>query len=464
MKKVFLSLAVVATALLYGQKKEISAAVKAIESGNVSEASSQISAAESALGGKTHLLEPAVLEQYYYVKGLALLKSGKTAEGAGYLAKISDLGKETVYSGKDASKNKIYYIGKAAADASGIEGLKQEKYTPVLAAKLAAAVDPIVQATAKTAIDAYNGKKFADAAPKFVEEYQLRKAAGQDNKMLLYYAALAYEQSELSDKNEKAAVLYKQMADADYNGVETTYTAKNAEGTVVGMDKSTWETFKKLGAASGYTDFKTETSKSIEKDIYEGLMRTLYNSKQYDEVIKYSDAGLKKFPGNTVFTNLKGLSYYNSGKAGEFVETLKKQVQENPKDVDAWMNLGAMLKDNPDTLPEAIKAYQNAAEIDPKNTNAWASLAYLTIGDDSNTMAEYEKLRKAGKIDEANKIIETRRGRLAKALPYAEKWHEAKPDDIEAVSLLRGIYTSTKNEAKAKEFKAKEEALKAQGK
>ena len=53
-------------ALAFGQKKEIAAAVKAIDAGDTATTNAQIAAAESAMGGKTTSLEPAVLEQYYY--------------------------------------------------------------------------------------------------------------------------------------------------------------------------------------------------------------------------------------------------------------------------------------------------------------------------------------------------------------------------------------------------------------
>ena len=129
MKKIFLSIALVSVTFALAQKKEIAAAVKAIDAGDVSSTNTQIAAAEAAMGGKTYLLEPSLQEQYYYAKGLALLKSGKNAEGATYLAKMSDLGKSKIYTGKDASKNKVYFVGKADADQSGIQGLKEETYT-----------------------------------------------------------------------------------------------------------------------------------------------------------------------------------------------------------------------------------------------------------------------------------------------------------------------------------------------
>lgn len=458
MKKIILSLAVIATTFAFGQKKEIAAAFKAIESGNTSEANSLISAAESALGNKTYLLSPEILEQYYYVKGLSLLKSGKTAEGAAYLAKISDLGKNTIYTGKDSSKEKVYFVGKAAADASGISGLKEEKYAPTTVAKLSEALNPTIQAANKEAIDAYNAKNYAVAAPKFKEVYELLKAAGQDNKQYLYYAGINYA---LGDKKEEASAIYTDLIDSGYTGVETTYTAKNSSGEVQSLDKSTWENFKKLGAVSGYSDFKSETSKSIEPELYETAVALLIDTGKTDQALSLIDKGLKKFPANSRLTELQGNAYHKAGKTEEFVKNLKSQLAKDPKNKENWYNLGVLLSKDDSTKDEAIAAYQKAVEIDPKFSMAYQNLTYVTIGDDSKTLSEYESLRKAGKIEEANKVIADRRVRLAQALPYAEKWYESNPNDLDAVSLLKGIYLTTKNDAKAAEFKAKEEALKA---
>ncbi len=106
-----------------------------------------------------------------------------------------------------------------------------------------------------------------------------------------------------------------------------------------------------------------------------------------------------------------------------------------------------------------IVVAEKAINIDPKFVNALQNITFLVMGDDEKAIGDYNAKRKAGNIDEANKIIEARRQRFAKALPYAEKWYTADPTNVDAVSLLRSFYTSAKNTTKAAEFKAKEEAL-----
>lgn len=426
MKKILLSAALVSMTFAFAQKKEINAAFKAVESGDMAKAGALISTAENAIGGNAATVEPELMEKFYYAKGISLLKSGKTHEGAEVLAKISDL--------------------------------KGAKFSPSLTPKIGEHINPLLQTANKSAMDAYNGKKYAEAAPKFTEVYNLLKAAGQDNKMYLYYTALSYA---LANNKAESIRVYNGLIDSGYTGVETTYTAKNKKsGEVEQLDKSAWDLYKKVEATGDYTDFKVETSKNLEQELYETNVALLLDENRTDEALALLEKGTKKFPQNTRLSELQGTAYYKAGKTDEFAKNLKDQLTKNPNDANNWYNLGVLQSKDPATQAEAIASYKKATELNPKMANAWQNLTYTVMGDDGKAIDEYQSLRKAGKLDAANKVLEERRKRLATALPYAEKWYEADPTSIDAVSLLKGLYQSNKNEAKSAEFKAKEEAMK----
>ncbi len=457
MKKIILSAALLAFTFSFSQKKEVAAAYKAIESGDVATANAQITAADAVLSGNTHLLEPETLEQYYYTKGVLLLKSGKTAEGASYLAKINELGKSKIYSGKDSSKNRVHYVGKAAADASGISGLKEETYQTTTPAKFAALVNPKLQAASTAAMDAYNNKNYGVAAGKFKEAYDLLKAVGQTNGQMLYNAGLSYISAK---DNNKAIEIFNELINSGYTGVETTYTAKEkSTGKVESFDKVTWDALKK---STDFSDFKVESTPSIEKELYETYVKLLVNEGKFNDAIMFSERGLKKFPNDVKLTELQSISYYKSGKTAEFTQSLKNQLAKNPNDAISWYNLGVLQSNDSATKAEAEANFNKALQLDPKMDNAYQNLAYLIMGDDDETINEYKALRNAKNFDKANKLMDERRERFKKALPVVERWYNANPNNLEAVSLLKGLYQSTHNDAKAAEFKAKEAALKAQ--
>src|SRR5690606_3069590 len=108
--------------------------------------------------------------------------------------------------------------------------------------------------------------------------------------------------------------------------------------------------------------------------------------------------------------------------------------------------------------------YKKAVELKTDFAQAWQNLTYTVLGDDAKAIDDYNASNKAGKTDQANKIIEARRGRLAAALPFAEKWYESDQKNIDSVTLLKGLYMSNKKEAKFQEFKAKEAAMQAAAK
>lgn len=450
-------MAVIASAMVFGQKKEVVAAYKAVEAGDNATAISKIQEAENLLNGKTYFLEPSVLEQLYYAKGLSLIKSGKLGEGAAQLAKINDIKK--VYTGKDADKKRVYFTNKADADASGIANLKEENYTPALSANLGNVVNPFLQNSHKAAMDAYNGKKYALAAPKFREVYDLLKAAGQDNKQYLYYSAITYA---LDNNRPKAIEVYTDLINSGYTGIETTYSAKNKKtGQVENLDKTQWDLMKKAGAAGDYTDFKTETSKSVEPELYETAIALMLESEKYDDAIKFVDKGLKKFPTNSKLAEFKSLAYYKAGKTDEAIASMKEQVAKNPQDIDTWYNLGVLASQDPNRLTEAEGFFKKALEINPNHISSLQGMFYNVYrGDDAKTIEKAEAARKGGKMDEYNKILEERRARFKKGLPYMEKLHSLQPNDLETVTTLKGLYQTLHNDAKAAEFRAKEKALK----
>lgn len=461
MKKIILSVAMVSVTFAFAQKKEVSAAFKAIEAGNTAEAKQNIAKAEALMNGKVYVLEPNIQEQYYYTKGLVLIKEGKTVEGAAQLANITDLGKNKIYAGKEG-KTKVYISGKAKADASGISNLKEEAYKPVLTGQIIGQVNPMIQAANTAALEANNKENFDVAGPKFLEVYNLLKAAGQDNKQYLYFSAITYARS--SDK-AKGIEIFKQLIDSGYTGVETRYFATDKSGQQVEFDKATWDLMKKTQNAE-YKDFKNETSPNIEPELYESAVGLMIEAEKYDDAIAYAQKGMEKFPKNTKLTELKGLAYYRAGRTDEFMASLKELVAKNPQDKISWYNLGVLSSKDPSKKAEAETYFKKTVEIDPSYAPAYQNLTYMTmdIDNDQKHIDKYNELRKAGKMNEANKVMEDRRDRFAKALPYAEQWYKAAPEDIDAVGILKGLYQTTKNEVKYQEFKAKEAALQAKQK
>ncbi|WP_160139850.1 tetratricopeptide repeat protein [Chryseobacterium sp. c4a] len=316
-------------------------------------------------------------------------------------------------------------------------------------------VNAQLQEANKAAMDAYNAKNYAAAAPKFVEVYDLLKANGQDNKLYMYYAGLS---QALANNTDAAIKIYSDLVNSGFTGVETTYTAKEKKsGQVVNLDKATWDLMKKN---SDYTDFKSEQSKGVEVDLYETLTSLYLNAKKPNEALVVIEKGLAKYPNNAKLKEDQTSAYLASGNTEKFVDGLKEQLAKNPNDATNWYNLGVMQAKTPATVNDALESFKKAIELKPDFANAYQNLVYTTIGDDGKVVGEINALRK-DKPDAATKLIDERKARFAKALPFAESWYKVDPKNIDAVSTLKEIYVVTKNLDKVKEMKAKEAELSA---
>ncbi|WP_336688890.1 MULTISPECIES: tetratricopeptide repeat protein [unclassified Chryseobacterium] len=316
-------------------------------------------------------------------------------------------------------------------------------------------VNAKLQEANKVAMDAYNAKNYAAAAPKFMEVYNLLKTNGQDNKVYMYYSGLNYA---LANDIPQATKIYTDLINSGYTGVETTYTAKdNKTGQVASYDKNTWELLKKT-SSKDYSDFKTEQSSSVEQDLYETLATLLINAKKNDEALALIEKGLAKFPNSAKLKEYQGSALYASGNTEKFMTNLKEQLAKNPNDATNWYNLGVLQAKNPATTAEAIASFQKAIELKPDFANAYQNLVYTVIGDDEKAVSEINALRKT-KPDDATKLIEARKERFNKAIPYGEKWLQAMPTDLTAVQIMKDVYNTAKNTAKYNEMKAKEAEL-----
>lgn len=325
-------------------------------------------------------------------------------------------------------------------------------------------IDAQVQATNKVAMDAYNAKNYTVAGPKFLELYDLLKANGQEDQVYKYYAGLSYA---LANNLEESIKIYTDLINSGYTGVQTTYTAKeNKTGQVSAYDKATWDLLKK-SSSKDYSDFKTEQSKSVEPDLYETLSTLLLNAKKNDEALTLIEKGLAKYPNNAKLKEYHGSALYATGKTDQFMVNLKEQLAKNPNDATNWYNLGVLQSKNPATEADAIASFNKAIELAANNAtlkdNAYQNLVYTAIGDDSKAVDAINAVRKSDP-DKATTLIEARKERFGKALPYAEKWYQASPNNIDAVGTLKDIYGMLKNQAKVAELKAKEAELQAKAK
>ncbi|MBI3554220.1 MAG: protein kinase [Elusimicrobia bacterium] len=127
------------------------------------------------------------------------------------------------------------------------------------------------------------------------------------------------------------------------------------------------ETDLKLG---DYQRMYDEASKAIEKlpDNPKAYMQRAFAGlmlKNYDQVIKDAEAGLKLKPGSSSLLGLRAAAYNETGKPQKALDDAAKAVEDNPKDPFAWLQKGLAREKLNEGNDEYLSDIKNAAELDP---------------------------------------------------------------------------------------------------
>ena len=189
--------------------------------------------------------------------------------------------------------------------------------------------------------------------------------------------------------------------------------------------------------AAGYTD---EAG-----DVYYYLFHSYYGQKDKDAafLIKAKDAllaGIEKFPKNEKI--LDGLmQLYTSeegvGDPADLVGMIDKSLESDPDNVDLWFGRGRVfykLKN----YDETINSFKKVVELKPDlyEGNYYLGLFYTVKADAMNTEMGQKNYRSQSEYDADLKEVNV--VHMA-ALPYFEKAHQLKPDDVDAVDYIKSI-------------------------
>ncbi|MCW3135973.1 MAG: tetratricopeptide repeat protein, partial [Canidatus Methanoxibalbensis ujae] len=103
-----------------------------------------------------------------------------------------------------------------------------------------------------------------------------------------------------------------------------------------------------------------------------------YKEKDPKKQIEYYSKCLKLDPKNADAWNNIGIALYDLGRCEEAIRCYDRALEIDPKDAVAWYNKGIAL-DDLGRYEEAIRCYDKALEINPKYANAWNNKG-VTLG------------------------------------------------------------------------------------
>tara|TARA_B100000674_G_scaffold186510_1_gene151478 strand:- start:228 stop:1901 length:1674 start_codon:yes stop_codon:yes gene_type:complete len=121
-----------------------------------------------------------------------------------------------------------------------------------------------------------------------------------------------------------------------------------------------------------YINFASKQPKNIQIKNLESL----YNNKNFFELIKYSEVFLNKFPESKFIYNLIGVAYFNLGKYSSAIENYNISISLNPKNSEAYNNKGLCLKKMGD-FEGALENFKLAIKINPHFSDVYNNIGNL---------------------------------------------------------------------------------------
>lgn len=406
-KTIIIALALSISAFSFAQKKELKTVEKAIKSENYAEAKSALTQAESLMS----VMDDDLKDKYYYLKAQALYAGGK---------------------GSDADMD-------TALD--NLNKVKSEYKSEIAQFKT-----DMVNTLLKTGNDAYGKKDYSTASKYFEKSYRV---AESDTLFLYYAAATAVNVQEY----DRALVLYEELKDIGYTGIETEYFATNAEsGEEEVLDKNTRDLYVKAKSHIKPGKRKTESKRP---EIVKNVALIYVSNGDNEKAIEAIKEAREQSPDDVNLVLTEANVHYKMGNTEEFKNLLQKATEMDPKNPELQYNLGVISAES--DHPEEAKAhYEKAIELDPNYINAYINLSALVLGREQPLIDEMNSLG-TSKADNKryDELREERQGLYKQAIPYLSKALEIDAKNINAAKTLMNIYSILGETDKYKAIKAK---------
>jgi Flp pilus assembly protein TadD len=159
----------------------------------------------------------------------------------------------------------------------------------------------------------------------------------------------------------------------------------------------------------------------------------------FSKAIDVLKKGESKFPTDSDILMQLGNAYYSRGELDVALSRFKGLVEKNPDNKDFRYAYGVVLMKGKN-YPEAVNQLEEAVKMDGKNTDAIYNLAaaYINWGN---------LLRDAAiKAESDDKSYQEK---FKSAVPYLEKYLEAKPTDARVWYSLGQVYANMGEKDKA---------------
>ena len=395
------------------QKKEIKTAVKEINKGNYEKAAVALDAAEALLGS----MDEKYKSQYYLHRSIFYLKNGEPDFN-------------TIKKSIDALK-----LATAPADKQAVNNQ----------------ITNLKAHLVNTGSSLLNTKDYKSSSDYFESAYKL----SPNDTIYLFYAASTAVNAKMYDRS---LVMYEELRNLGYTGIEQNYFATNKETQVEELFES--KVLRDLSVKSkSHINPKDETTKSKFPEIIKNIALIYVQNGDNEKALQAMKVARAEAPDDLNLLLTEANVYYSMGNTPKFKELLEVAIQKDPMNPELQYNLGVICADTND-FESSKKYYLKAIELNPDYTNAYINLAALILGQEESILDEMNTLGSSAADDRKYDELKAKRNQLyLDAIPYLESAFGIDSGNYQAAKTLANIYSAVGDTDKYKEYKAISDAL-----
>jgi tetratricopeptide (TPR) repeat protein len=405
------------TAITFGQKKEIKKAEKAIKSGDFTEALSLLSQAEVLLSNA----DTDEKVSFYITRAEA--NTNNLASGFDKLSKAAE------------DLQKALEIDPAAAKTSRFEN----------------AIIVLKQKMEEGAIKDFRAKNYKLASNKYYSMYSLSKS----DTIFLANAAISAKNGQDYDN---AVSYYEELIRIGYSDIKKQYIATNKETGKVETFNTKPERDLMLNAGTHILP-GVQNTPSKQEDFLSDLTLLYIETGKNDKALELMRELRSQNSSDPRLIRAEADLQYKLGNTAEYQRLISELIDSDPNNPELYFNLG-VTSSKSGNKEKAMEYYKKAIELDPDYVGANINIASMILDMQPPIVDEMNSLGSSNadykRYDELKaKLTEIQRS----SIPYLEASVRLRPEDVDFARTLMNIYTQVGEEAKAKEMKAKVEAM-----
>jgi tetratricopeptide (TPR) repeat protein len=410
MKKQLIVIALLlVSASIFAQKKEIKTAQKSIKSGNFTEAISTLASIEGLLDKA----DSSIKEQYSLILAQAYLGAAnndfeKLNLAANLFEKVL-LNKSSKYVG-DASKG-LEEVGVALINSAQLDQKNQN---------------------------------YIEGSKKIYRGYTLRK---NDTIFLYYAASLATDGKDY----DLAINRYEELMDIGYTGISEEFyaTKKGTKEETMFSSKTERDLLVKKG---DYVIPRRKFTKSKKGTILKNMTFIYLNKGEKEKATELMKKARAASPNDKSLMYAEAELYYTSGDMTNYKKIISELIKSDPNNPDLYYNLGVASSRNGEK-EEAMEYYSMAIELNPDYAEALINKAQLILDGERTIIDEMNSLGTSNADYDRYDVLKEEKNKLySDALPYLESASRLRPDSMDIVRTLKGIYGLLSMDAKEKEM------------